>query len=180
MAGRDRSPDIANLFWSWFKWFAGTAFPTTKFLYRPYFRTDLGWLCYWDGTRWLTLHELSMAFTPVILVNTNDATIYIRNRTDYAPYFTRIAVTTYTAATNDGTHYWTITFRGIDLTFGAVSNVLAFNTSGDTADTFTSHEAAPGTANPTKYTHFQAFGTKTSTPGNCTLFITAYYRLIVT
>ena len=42
----------------------------TSFLLSPsagdrYFGTDLGWLCYYAGTRWLTMHEYAVDLSAV-------------------------------------------------------------------------------------------------------------------
>jgi hypothetical protein len=53
-------------------------------------------------------------------------------------HIVQLAVTTLVATTNDGSNYWTGTLSKID-NAGAATTMVAFDTSGDTADTQTPH-----------------------------------------
>lgn len=158
---------------------SGGAFPTgiaTGFLF---FRTDLGWLCSYDGARWLTAHEVAHPITiwTTYTVNTNLDTVL---RTDVAPYVTRVAVVTYVATTNTGANYWSATLQGVNGNQTAGTTVLAFTTASDPVDTFTTHEAAASTPNPSNRTYWRLALSKTGAPGTLYINAVVYYRSIVT
>lgn len=187
MADRSRSPDNANFFLAWFKWIAGAAFPANPFLYRPFFRTDLGWLCYWDGTRWLTVHEYSTSLGFNIGTNGVGATAttnfysQARPRQEYAPYVTRVAAASFVATTNDGANYWSWDVAGSSSGWGTNNTILAWNTSADTVNVWSAHDAAPSTPNPANYFWFSLrLVTKTLNPGQTFANATIFYHLIVT
>lgn len=157
----------------------GAAFPGSPSTGDPFFRDDLGFWCYYDGTRWLTVNEYSVGRAAFTL--SADALNHVGiTRNDYALYFTRINLALIVATTNDGSNYWSYEVRSYTETVGANTVVLSGNTSSDSADTWTSHTATPSTQNPANYGNLHLDLAKTSSPGNITAHITANYRLIVT
>lgn len=159
----------------------GTTFPTGIGAGFLFFRSDLGFLCYYDGTRWLTVHEYVIATNPnrtVVAVNTIwDTTI----RFDFAPWFTRVALTTNAAAVNNGTNFWTIAVQGVDLALAAATTFYNPNTSADTAGVETDHGGNVGSNNsPTNRQFLRLAVAKTLTPGNLTISCSVSYRLVVT
>lgn len=163
---------------------AGTSFPASPPTNGVYFRTDLGWQCYYDGAQWLTTHEYVVlpALAPTSCdFAANDGTAHVaRMRTDYVPYFTRAALTTRVLTTNNGTNFWTVVLAGYNLSFGSFTNIVSYTTASDTAGTYTTHEGAVSTANPANNTHVALSVTKTLTPGTLRVFWSLYYKLIVT
>ncbi len=145
------------------------------------FRTDLGLWTYYDGTRWLTAHEVAVDIPQTYYTVSGTRGLLHRLRTDYAPYITRVAISTNADTTNNASNYWTIAIRGINLTDSAATTIDTFNTSADTVNTWTNHERAPGsTATPANYYMLDVLATKSGSPGGVTVLVTAYYRLIVT
>jgi hypothetical protein len=109
---------------------SGTAFPTDG-LYSglEYFRTDLGVLCSYDGTRWLGPE------TPIALHNYRGAPAFSATeeilatglRDDRALYLTRFSASYYTGGGVDGSNYWRIYLRR--LTSGiSVDNIVYIQT----------------------------------------------------
>ncbi len=160
----------------------GTAFPSSPAAGTVFFRTDLGWWCFYDGTRWLTCEEfLAHAGVTGATLGSTTTQSFGRSRSDHAHYVTRIALATYVATTNDATHNWTIDIKAASATLAATTMLHSASTSGDSPNTNVDKEAAPGTSQtPANYGFFQYTGTKNNTPGNLTLYLTVYYRLIVT
>ena len=156
----------------------GTSFPGSPTTGDRFFRTDLVWLCYYDGTRWLTAHEFA---TPMEYINgnTTDGLYYLPSsiRADYAIYFTRVAIRTFVATTNDGSKYWTVTVRS---TGPGATTIRTFTTASDSADAWVDHSAAPSNNPPANYGVSDQYLVKTSTPGAISTMCTLYYRLIVT
>src|SRR3954469_18270944 len=89
---------------------AGTAFPSTPGTNLLFYRSDLGWLCYYDGTRWLTVHEYSAAFPQTAFTATSSFVIK-PIRQDYAPYITRLSAQLIVLTTNSAINFWTILLR---------------------------------------------------------------------
>lgn len=161
---------------------AGTAFPTGISDGFVFFRTDLRFLCCYDGTRWLTVHEYAV---PIVLTRTTfsaNTTLDSTIRSDYAPYFTRIALTTSVVGTNNGTNYWTITIQGVNLALSAASTLYNPNTSADAASTEIDKggNVSAGNAAPSNRQNVRFAATKTLAPGNMTAACTVYHKLIVT
>lgn len=166
----------------------GTAFPTGISSGFRFFRTDLGFLCYYDGTRWLTdfdtAHPLKIndATAPVTYAAAGSTiTVQSAYRGDYGIYVTRVSAITTVATTNDGTNNWTVTLRA-SLAGASVVTIHAFSTSADVAGTAATHDAAPSTlAAVTNKNLFDVVVTKNNAPGAITINgLTVYYRLIVT
>lgn len=165
----------------------GPAFPASPPTGFLFYRTDLGWLCEYDGTRWLTVHEYSIGNAGGNAANTfadfsaSDSFAMIwRLRTDYAPYFTRAAATTRVSTTNTGASYWTIALDCYNLAFGAGTTAYSVATSADAADTYTAHEGTPSTPAPANRHHLALSVQKSGTPGTLRVLFQAFYRLIIT
>ena len=102
-------------------------------------------------------------------------------RTNYAPYITRVAVTTNVATTNSATKYWTVYFIGYDLPQTGITYIDSFTTAADTVNVLTLHEQAPVyTSTPADRNYLAFYCNLTSTPGAITVYPSFYYRLIVT
>src|SRR5689334_21629200 len=76
----------------------GTAFPSSPAVNWRFFRTDLGFACYYDGAQWLSAHEYalqSVPYTPTVpsaafyTVGEPANLGYAAPRTDYSLYMTR-------------------------------------------------------------------------------------------
>lgn len=166
---------------------SGTSFPSSWPNNVPFLRTDLGFLCYYDGTRWLTVHEYerflfggTSANTLLDFTASDGFAFLMRLRLDYAPYFTRAAVTTRVSTTNNGSNYWTVSLDTYNLNFGAGTSIYQFNTSADTVNTYTDHEGNPSTPNPSNRHHLVLSVQKSGSPGTLRCLPAIFYRLIVT
>lgn len=159
---------------------SGTSFPGSPSTNDIFFRTDLGLLCYYNGTRWLTVNQYSMqmgndtAFPPY---SANGQYTYA------APWggafdlwLEKAYFMTSVATTNDGTKFWTVVLEKDDGTDLGSS----FNTAADTASTKTFHTVTINALLGTSTKWVQTNVTKTSTPGNLTMFCQVAYRLVVT
>jgi hypothetical protein len=160
---------------------SGTVFPTSPSTLFLFYRTDLGWLCYYDGARWLTVHEyvLPLVFFNTISANTDSGNIPIPAATTYGVYVTRATVVTNAAATNNGTNFWSIQVQGLNTANSAADVLFTFNTSADAAATYIVHEGINTTV-PTNKTWVRTNASKTLAPGNLTYAASFNYRLIIT
>jgi hypothetical protein len=142
-------------------------------------RTDLDLICNYDGARWLSQAILSVNIPRQILA-ANDGIILAPLRQDFAPYIIRVTTEYSAAATNNGTNFWTITYRGINAAYAAASNIHSFTTAALTAGTYASDDGAPSvTATPTNRAFIELQCLKTLAPGNLTIAGTVQYRLII-
>lgn len=159
---------------------AGTSFPASPATNQLFYRTDLDWLCYYDGTRWLTVHEYAASETRTAL----GAGTYVIGplRQDYAPYVTRVARLINTGATNTGANYWTITVLGANATQAATTNIDVATTAAQAASTWATSDSAPSaTATPANNAAFDFSLVATGAPSNLgTIVLVVHYRLIVT
>lgn len=165
----------------------GTAFPSSPRTNQRFFRTDLGLLCYYDGTRWLTVQEICAPFHmgahtyPIPLTATQAGyAVQMVDRSQAGIYVTRCEFTTYVTTTTNATHYWTIQPTWYASTGGPTNLGSSFNTSADTASTYTKHSVTVNSVLTTAFLiTFDA--TKTSSPGSLYVMpALLYYRLILT
>lgn len=172
----------------------GTAFPASADVPLGlqagdrFFRSDLGWECYYDGTRWLTCHEYALPLTfasggsglPSYSAGLNTA--YMNTASGYTAYWTRMACHTNAAATNNGSNYWTVTVQGINLAASAGTTIIAFDTSADTAGVRTNHSAtvSAGNALPANNYFVSAILAKVGTPGNLEMTMVMHHKYVVT
>ncbi len=161
---------------------SGTVFPAQPGYgnNRPFFRTDLGWFCFYDGTQWLTAQEFTVTMQGGTIltwtsISANASSIYSPPlRSDYAPYFTRHSTEVQVAVPNDGSKYWTITLHTV-----AGNTITTVITDGIGAGGWNFFGWAINAAIAGATAVYLSFA-KTSTPGDLYCSMTLYYRLIVT
>lgn len=160
---------------------SGTANPASFPQNTPFYRRDLGLWVYYDGTRWLTLHEY---VSPHVLVSAtaNGTQVAIRaSGTAYAPYISRIVCIVRVNTTNNVSNYWSIAVRGLSDALAAATTMHTFVTSGQAAGVFARGEANPPTTRaPANYSAFDCaltFGA--GAPGGIDVTTAIYFRLII-
>lgn len=166
----------------------GTAFPLSADLpgglqtSDRFFRTDLGWLCYYDGTRWLTVHTYLCTLTHpnnnTVSFSAGQAAIRLGMvYPDYAPYYVRANTIIQIGATNNGTNYSVYQVKD---SYG--TTIWQYDTSTDAANTFPYK-------NSTGFTQPAAIGTRYLQLDITTVGLPAaqapyqvalWYRLIIT
>lgn len=151
-----------------------------------FYRTDLGLIIYYDGTRWLTAAKFMLPFsaytafsnavaaTNTALLNTNIPFI-----PTYDLWLETIYATTFVTTTTNGTNYWTVDFTKFPAT-GAGTSIGSFDTKTDTGSNFTQHTVAVNAALGTTFFWLVAGVTKTLSPGTIYLTASISYRLIIT
>lgn len=153
----------------------------------PFFDTVAGFWVFWDGSRWLTVHEtahplkINDTTAPVTYALAgNSITVQSPYRSDYSLYITRVASVTLVAATNNGTNFWTYSLRGL-LADGTIAlTIHTFSTAADAAGAQSAHDSAPNTnAVVGSRSYFDIVVTKTLAPGALTYWSTVYYRLVI-
>ncbi len=164
---------------------AGTAFPSTPGTGLLYFRTDLGWLCYYDGARWLTtfVQPAILATNPTSSTITNANLRTIVGHDQYAIYVVRCFYSFNVTAPNDGSNYWTIAFEGENANFSAATTIDSHATSGNGPGAWTTFDPTPATPalSLANSRHLNVNLTKTlGAPGAIQLILSMSYRLIVT
>lgn len=159
--------------------YGGNSFPGSPVSNQLFYRRDLDWLCFYDGTRWLTTFELAMQVPSTIFTGSTSFAL-AAFRTDRAPYITRVALSYYVSTTNNGSNYWDIVWRGVNSSAAAATTVLSQNTSAGSVNTWTRLEAAASTPVPANNAILDVNITKNGSPGNLQIIGTCFYRLIVT
>ena len=159
---------------------SGAAFPTGISAGFRFFRTDLGFACYYDGTRWLTENEYSVGR----YFDTPAAGTYIIAPLHglYAPYITRRATVVRTSATNTAVNYWNVTILGVDSAQAATTTVDVATTAAQAASTWATGSAVPSaTSTPTNNAALDLNIAATGVPSILTAIgVTVFYRLIIT
>lgn len=161
---------------------AGTVFPTGVSAGYRFFRTDLGFDCYYDGTQWLTIQEYAINFQqPSATITGAGSYIIGPVRQDYAPYITRVTTETIVLGTSNGSNYWTITLRGLTTNYGAASTFHALTTAGNASNVWSGGDGGPNaSATPSNRALFDVSVAITAgAPGALLASVTVYYRLII-
>lgn len=147
---------------------------------RPFFRIDLGWWIFYDGTRWLTCQEFACDLGTVGN-NTVGLLAFTRIRRDYTAFVTRVAITTQVNNTNNASHYYTVEVQSLNTDQTAATTLASFDTRADTVYVLTPHDSAiNATVGVNNFFLGVATTGKTGTPGYIYPTTTIYYRLIVT
>lgn len=165
----------------------GTALPTTGHdgaaiqTNARFFRTDLGWRCYYDGTRWLTMHEYEINMTPFGGVfpysGGSPATILLTpSRADFSYYLEGARSYTLVSTTNDGSNYWS--FQLLD---DNTTNLWSFSTSGQAAGAGTLQaQGVMGAVTLSSFLNLNIVG-KTGAPGALSVCnVSVWCKLVVT
>lgn len=169
-------------------WDSGTSNPGSAVAGDRFWRSDLGRIIYYDGTRWLSVEEYSqdVPFTDAsqftgLSASTNTIARGVVPPLANGAWLTRYHVGTFVATTNNGTNNWTVTPTwGTDA--GSFTNFTTFSTSADTADRYTPHAVTLGSVLDSTARVFRVNCTKTLSPGNLIILgpITFFYRHIIT
>jgi hypothetical protein len=159
----------------------GTSFPGSPASGDKFYRTDLNWLCFYDGTRWLTCQEftqeLNAGGSPISGLS---GIARGMSRSDYLQYFTKVAAFTWVnGATNDGSNYWTCTVDWQD-SAGTRTALATFSTAADSPNTATTKIATVNAASTSSYKGLVTVGTKVGSASPLFFGASVYYRLIVT
>ena len=164
-------------------WNSGTANPGSAAAGDRYWRSDLGLEIYYDGTRWLTttLYRADMPHGTTIPATVTTALgRFAMWHSTYSLYVVTFYTSLLVAATNDGSHYWTVTLAkkdGGDLP----TTLAAANTSAYTNTTWTTAATAVGAVvDPATYKEMDVEAVRTSTPGSLYYAVAFTYRLVVT
>lgn len=161
----------------------GTTFPISPALNAKFYRTDLNYLCYYDGTRWLTtqlfISEIS-GQTGIYPVTTSPVNItYSVIPQIYQLYIVDFNSSFYVSNPNTGTAYWTAELFQIDSS-NSPTSVTSFNTSLGTFNSWTVANINLNTPLLTSSVVFRLTITKTGSPGSCYPIARISYRLIIT
>lgn len=156
---------------------SGTSNPGSPSTGDLFFRTDLGMIIYYDGTRWVSeqIAQLNANMRDVASFPISAPGSYYG-----APpipitaqvWYIGAHFTTYVTATNNGANYWIIT--------PTTGGGAAFNTSADGADVLKTHYVPVGAAVNTADNWATFSHTKNGAPGSLWLASTHAYRYIVT
>lgn len=156
---------------------AGTAFPSSPDTNTRFFRTDLGFECYYDGTRWLTAHEYQADFQQYELAPPYSAVsdpLMFAVPGDYnSLYVTRAHARLLVNTTNNGSNYWSVELRQEG------SSIWSFNTSADAAATaLLKTQNINAAYSPA--THFSwRLASKTGAPGSIYIVGSFRFRFVV-
>lgn len=164
----------------------GTAFPATADIAGGLqdrdrlFRTDLGFLCFYDlaNTQWLTAQVFEVRFSLKTFSATLEDTANLQAMpADYKIFAIRLDVTVNTGATNTGANYWAISWRD-----GATNTIATTDTSALAAATSRQRLAVvAGFSQPAAVSVFHnLLLTKNGAPSNIDMYAVCRYRLIIT
>lgn len=161
----------------------GTSFPQTASVGQKFYRTDLNWLCFYDGTRWLTCHEYveMFSFQDRFAGSTTNPQVsgYVAIRSDHQIYITKVAGSSLVLSSNDGSNYWSGTIYTVS-NIASPTSIGTFSTIADSNSIWTSKvvniNQAIATTEKTAYIYLA----QTGTAGGVYCALSLYYRLIVT
>lgn len=158
----------------------GSSFPGSPSSGDVFFRTDIGWHFFWNGTYWLTTFEL-LASIPYRFYSSTQTLESFAVRQDYRPYITRCVINALVQTTNNGSNYWYMACRAINQAYNSSDDLYVPTTSSISPDVrthFYSQVNRLSTHNP--LADFDWALTKSGSPGNIAFNSTIYYRLRAT
>lgn len=161
----------------------GTSFPATPSTGLLFFRTDFNWIMVYDGTEWITAHEIPVVVTySTDLTATYSATTSaVRRglmRNSHQALLVRGEIFTGLAAgTSNGSNFWTVAVVAVD----NGSTVWSFSTAADSASANTLHTTTSFSQPAAAESTLRIDLTKTSAPPNISILgATLFYRIILT
>lgn len=160
----------------------GTSFPGSPTTNQKFYRTDLNWLCFYDGTRWLTCQEFSepIALAGKVFISvTPDASGYLSVRKDYQLYITTMTNSIRVSTTSNGSNFWDINLLRYN-SASSTATVHTFNTSALTAGVYTDMKQTINAPLDSSAFFLSVEFAKTGSPGLLGIFSSLQYRLIVT
>jgi hypothetical protein len=151
----------------------GTAFPASPATGGMFYRTDLGVMCEWDGTRWLGMREW-VTFAPWVGASPYSANGYILAYPivgDTIIYNMACAIVV--SAPNNASNYWSISIQGDAATLsGGSINTISLIAGDPYIASF--NYAALGALTTSYY--FRVVTAKTGSPGSIYIAATASIR----
>ncbi len=108
----------------------GTAFPTSPApsLDDKFYRTDLNLLCYYDGARWLTVHEYTCDFTGSNTLGSGTGNVSYGSPPGGSIYVTRWYFSSRVVSPNSPSSYWTFTLTYTQRATGATVTLASVDT----------------------------------------------------
>lgn len=165
--------------------FWGNAFPASWNTTIPFWRSDLGVWCKWDGTRWLgpeyQVAQHNYLGSPPFSATTEVLATTIRS--DYALYLTRFAASFYCGGGVNGTNYWDVKLRRFTAGAGSVDTIVSMRTTGQGWDKVAADKvAADMSNNPLNTTDIvlQVYVEKTLSPNAIYLQAAVWGRYVYT
>lgn len=152
----------------------GVAFPSNPIVNDVFLRTDLGLLCFYDGTRWLTVSEYTAAFSN--FDNTSGVfTITsfggLMPAPEYSVSITKFDIRSTVTSLNNGSNYWTINL----IADGAT--IVSHSTAANGLASVVQRASPNSIISPVDYLTWQAV--KVGSPGTMYIGVTCRYRLII-
>lgn len=172
---------VTNTSWQLIGLEQGNAFPGSPTNGQWFYRNDRNVLYFWNNSvsRWLTVDLKYVPFSQAGVLNSGQTTagqnlggIVIAEDIFVEKWMTQ----TFVVTTNNGTNFWTVAFQKTSPA-NVQTSITTFDTSADTASTWTSHVVAVNALIlASGFSLLQFSNTvKTSTPGN--LFIVSQVTL---
>lgn len=162
---------------------SGTSFPVSPATNDRFFRTDLGYLCYYDGTRWLTVNEYSSSIYDNETFGSSDSTeAQLALSNTHNVYIKRLLCVVSVETTNNGSNYWTLSLIGGAQNYATETTFATMTTAAISADNYAAIEADASTnVDATNNKLWYIYLDKSGSPGDITLFsFTIHYRKIIT
>lgn len=164
----------------------GVSFPGSPVSGDKFYRTDLNWLCFYDGTRWLTCHEYTISFNYTGAHPSGNGSALLAFRagmpSDYAAYFTNAYISVEAGSSNhNGSNYTTLSLYTLGATnTTSVTLATQLTSAGITAGNTAKYDISVNTACPLADTRLILTATHTGTVTNAYVYPIVNYRLIVT
>ena len=160
---------------------SGTSFPAQPAFGNniPFWRTDLGLMAYYDGTRWVSTTLYTVAFSDFTLISVDTDIVGAPTWSGaYDLYLYTFYWQVQTAGTHDGTKYWTLNLRKVnDATY---ANIVSPTTSALAASGWQSSSTAINALLGTTQDSFSLYCVKTGAPGDIRAIGLVTYRLVLT
>jgi hypothetical protein len=162
-------------------WSSGTSMPGSPATNQRITRTDLGLDFFYNGTRWLSTELFSESFSsPALSVfptTTSGTLLFLPTSGIFDYWVERFVIVTQTAATNDGSNYWTVQVTRYPSATNVGGNAL---TNADTVNVPTRHVVTVGALTGTSDPMLLQAMVKNGSPGSLYCLSTMQYRVVGT
>lgn len=163
---------------------SGTSNPGAPSANDIFFRTDLGLMIYYDGTRWLTtdlkiatLNVTDNLYPIASGGGTNNGRYPVLD--EFSMYLVDFLASVLVGTTNNGSNYHTISLYRYDSANSGTS-IVSFNTSADSASTWVRKRVAIDAVLDSTARELQTVRAATGTPGTIFYPTALSFRLVVT
>ena len=158
---------------------SGSSFPTPSFTGQLFYRSDLEYWCFWNGSYWLTVDE----YVADLILSYYSSSTWVPGqaiKSDYNIFVTKININYMVGATNNASNYWDIVTRSINTPLTSSTWLGYLSTASSSHSTYYNDLAIRNIIPAVAPGWIDFSFTKVGSPGTLTAGVSCYYRFRIT